>query len=78
MTCNERQAEEEAEKARLFDALAAALARDDSSDWEVYRGNENPVVIYLRATGEMVGGATLEEAVTKAMEAEGILTHPAV
>jgi hypothetical protein len=59
-----------AEKARLWDALAAAIARDDSSDWEVYRGSENPVVIYLRGTGEMVGGATLAEAVTKAMESE--------
>jgi len=65
MTCAE------AEKARLFDALAAAVTRPDSTDWEIYRGIETPVVIYLRATGEMVGGATLEEAVTKAMEAEG-------
>lgn len=59
------------EKARLFDVLAAAVARTDSTDWEIYHGIESPVVIYLRRTGECVHGATLAEAVTKAMEAEG-------
>lgn len=57
-------------KAALFDALAAAVTRDDSTDWEIYRGIETPVVIYMRGTGEKVNGATLAEAVKAAMEAE--------
>lgn len=60
-----------AEKARLWDALAAAVARKNGHDWAIYHGIGTPVVIYMRGTGEIVHGATLAEAVTKAMEAEG-------
>jgi hypothetical protein len=69
MQVNEEAARRE--KARLFDALAAAVARKNGRDWAIYHGIGTPVVIYLRGSGEIVHGATLAEAVAKAMEAEG-------
>lgn len=55
-------------KAALFDVLAARIVSDD---WHVTPGiNRNEVVIYNHSRGERVHGATLAEAVEKAMEAE--------
>lgn len=55
------------EKAALFDVLAA---RVEVGAWTIPDGVSD-VTIAIRRTGERVHGATLAEAVTKAMEAEG-------
>lgn len=66
MQVNEEAARRE--KAALFDALAQGIV---SKDWHVTPGlNRNEVVIYDHGRGERVHGATLAEAVTKAMESE--------
>lgn len=67
MKCNERQAEGEAEKARLFDVLADRLA---SNDWTMLPDGFATAVIRINRTGERVHGATLAEAVKAAMESE--------
>jgi len=65
MQVNEEAARRE--KARLFDWLAARVG---AGVWTISDGVSD-VTIAIRRTGERVHGATLAEAVTKAMEAEG-------
>ena len=55
------------EKAQLWDALAA---RVESGAWIIADGVSD-VAIAIRRAGERVHGATLAEAVRKAMESEG-------
>ena len=54
-------------KAALFDVLAARI---EAGAWTISDGVDC-VTIAIRRTGERVHGATLAEAVEKAMEAEG-------
>lgn len=62
-----RMIDENAEKAQLWDAL---VARIEAGEWTMPDGVDR-VTILIRRTGERVHGATLEEAVRKAMETEG-------
>ena len=62
--------QEESRKARLFDALSAALTRADSTDWEVSRGMSGEICVWFRRNGNTVTGATLAEAVEAAINAE--------
>lgn len=62
----------DADKAALFDVLAARI---EAGAWTIPDGVDR-VTIAIRRTGEHVHGATLAEAIEKAMKAEAPAVPP--